>query len=88
MFTVSKGQWKQKNLSSTLQFYVSFFPNSLQVQLFCEQELFRDLENRLIVNLEVIRFSFAQILLGFTKKVVLQIIFAIVVDRVLQITLL
>ncbi len=50
--------------------YVSFFPQLVAGPIVRAETFFRDLAERLPVTLEVIRFSFAQILLGFTKKIV------------------
>jgi alginate O-acetyltransferase complex protein AlgI len=61
--------------------YVSFFPQLVAGPIVRAGTFFRDLENRLDVDLNVIRMSFAQILLGFTKKVVFADNLAICVDQ-------
>ena len=61
--------------------YVSFFPQLVAGPIVRAGTFFRDLENRLDVDLNVIRLSFAQILLGFTKKVVFADNLALCVDQ-------
>ncbi len=61
--------------------YVSFFPQLVAGPIVRAGTFFRDLENRLDVDLNVIRISFAQILLGFTKKIVFADNLAICVDQ-------
>ena len=62
--------------------YVSFFPQLVAGPIVRASTFFRDLENRLPVDYAVWRFSFAQILLGFTKKIVFADNLAICVDQV------
>lgn len=62
--------------------YVSFFPQLVAGPIVRAGTFFRDLENRLPVDLEIWRLSFTRILLGFTKKVVFADNLAICVDRV------
>jgi alginate O-acetyltransferase complex protein AlgI len=62
--------------------YVSFFPQLVAGPIVRAETFFRDLENRLPVSLDVIRFCFAQILLGFTKKVVFADNLSLCVDSV------
>jgi alginate O-acetyltransferase complex protein AlgI len=62
--------------------YVSFFPQLVAGPIVRATTFFRDLENRLSVDINVVRLSFAQILLGFTKKIVFADNLALCVDRV------
>jgi alginate O-acetyltransferase complex protein AlgI len=62
--------------------YVSFFPQLVAGPIVRASTFFRDLENRLKVDINVLRFSFAQILLGFTKKIVFADNLAICVDQI------
>jgi alginate O-acetyltransferase complex protein AlgI len=62
--------------------YVSFFPQLVAGPIVRATTFFRDLENRLPVDLYVMRQSFAQIILGFTKKVVFADNLAVCVDVV------
>jgi D-alanyl-lipoteichoic acid acyltransferase DltB (MBOAT superfamily) len=64
--------------------YVSFFPQLVAGPIVRATTFFRDLENRLIVNLPVMREAFAKILIGFTKKVVFADNLALCVDQVFQ----
>jgi alginate O-acetyltransferase complex protein AlgI len=79
---VYRGAMEAKKSFIDFALYVSFFPQLVAGPIVRAGTFFRDLETRLTVNLEVIRFAFAQILLGFTKKVVFADNLAIVVDRV------
>ncbi|MCB1190961.1 MAG: MBOAT family protein [Leptospiraceae bacterium] len=62
--------------------YISFFPQLVAGPIVRAGTFFRDLKNRLPVDVEVIRYSFAQILLGFTKKIVFADNLALTVDFV------
>jgi D-alanyl-lipoteichoic acid acyltransferase DltB (MBOAT superfamily) len=62
--------------------YVSFFPQLVAGPIVRAETFFRDLESRLPISLDVIKFSFAQILLGFTKKIVFADNLSICVDSV------
>ncbi len=64
--------------------YVSFFPQLVAGPIVRASTFFRDLENRLPVDFNVIKSSFVQILSGFTKKVVFADNLAICVDAVFQ----
>lgn len=64
--------------------YVSFFPQLVAGPIVRATTFFRDLENRLPVDLAVMRESFAQILIGFTKKVVFADNLAVCADAVFQ----
>lgn len=60
--------------------YVSFFPQLVAGPIVRAETFFRDLEKRLTVDYEVIRYSFARILIGYTKKVVFADNLAVAVD--------
>ena len=62
--------------------YVSFFPQLVAGPIVRATTFFRDLEKRLSVDINVLRLSFAQILLGFTKKIVFADNLALCVDQV------
>jgi D-alanyl-lipoteichoic acid acyltransferase DltB (MBOAT superfamily) len=62
--------------------YVSFFPQLVAGPIVRATTFFRDLEKRLSVDINVLRLSFAQILLGFTKKIVFADNLALCVDHV------
>ncbi len=62
--------------------YVSFFPQLVAGPIVRASTFFRDLENRLPVDINVLRLSFAQVLLGFTKKIVFADNLALCVDQV------
>ncbi|MCZ8157726.1 MAG: MBOAT family protein [Leptospira sp.] len=64
--------------------YVAFFPQLVAGPIVRATTFFRDFETRLPVDLEVFRQSFAQILLGFTKKIVFADNLAICVDQAFQ----
>lgn len=64
--------------------YVSFFPQLVAGPIVRAGTFFRDLTKRLPVDVDVIRHSFAQILLGFTKKVVFADNLAVTVDFVFR----
>lgn len=83
-YTIDVYRGKIEAEKSFLDFalYVSFFPQLVAGPIVRAETFFRDLKNRLPVDADVIRFSFAQILLGFTKKVVMADNLAIVVDSV------
>jgi len=62
--------------------YVSFFPQLVAGPIVRATTFFRDLEKRLPVDINVLCLSFAQILLGFTKKIVFADNLALCVDQV------
>lgn len=64
--------------------YISFFPQLVAGPIVRAGTFFRDLKDRLPVDYFVIRSSFAQILLGFTKKVVFADNLAVTVDFVFR----
>jgi D-alanyl-lipoteichoic acid acyltransferase DltB (MBOAT superfamily) len=79
---VYRGQMEAKKSFIDFALYVSFFPQLVAGPIVRASTFFRDMETRLTVDYLVIRHAFAQILLGFTKKVVFADNLAIVVDRV------
>ena len=81
---VYRNQMEAKKSFLDFALYVSFFPQLVAGPIVRASTFFRDLETRLIVNYETIRYSFAQILLGFTKKIVFADNLAIVVDNVFR----
>ncbi len=85
-YTIDVYRGKTEAQKSFLDFalYVSFFPQLVAGPIVRAETFFRDLTNRLPVDVHVIRHAFAQILLGFTKKIVFADNLAIVVDAVFR----
>jgi alginate O-acetyltransferase complex protein AlgI len=81
---VYRGKMEAKKSFVDFALYVSFFPQLVAGPIVRAETFFRDLNTRLQVDYEIIKFSFAQILLGFTKKIVFADNLAITVDFVFK----
>lgn len=81
---VYRGQVEARKSLIDFSLYVSFFPQLVAGPIVRASTFFKDLENPLIVNYEIIKQSFAQILLGFTKKIVFADNLSKIVDSVFR----
>lgn len=79
---VYRGNLEAKKSFIDFSLYVSFFPQLVAGPIVRAETFFRDFESPLKVDYEIIKKSFSQILLGFTKKLVFADNLSILVDLV------